>query len=75
MRTEAKAVTPLVVIAVIKEASLAAIPVVTSATSRAVTRARGGQTAPVYIGDQTRGDGLVRTLAEQVAATGVALQF
>ncbi len=29
-------------------------------------RARG-TAAPVYIGDQTRGDGLVRTLAEQVA--------
>jgi magnesium chelatase subunit H len=33
---------------------------------RAVRRARG-ETVPVYIGDQTRGDGLVRTLAEQVA--------
>ena len=30
-------------------------------------RARGGQDTPVYIGDQTRGDGKVRTLAEQVA--------
>ena len=35
--------------------------------SRAVRRAKGGQSAPVYIGDQTRGDGTVRTLAEQVA--------
>ncbi|HJQ58803.1 MAG TPA: magnesium chelatase subunit H, partial [Vineibacter sp.] len=35
--------------------------------SRAVRRARGGQAAPVYIGDQTRGDGVVRSLAEQVA--------
>jgi magnesium chelatase subunit H len=35
--------------------------------SRAVRRARGGGTVPVYIGDQTRGDGLVRTLGEQVA--------
>ena len=35
--------------------------------SRAVRRAKGGQAAPVYIGDQTRGDGTVRTLAEQVA--------
>jgi len=33
---------------------------------RAVHRARGA-TVPVYIGDQTRGEGLVRTLAEQVA--------
>jgi magnesium chelatase subunit H len=37
--------------------------------SRAVKRARGPEAdvAPVYIGDQTRGDGTVRTLAEQVA--------
>ncbi|MCU0881361.1 MAG: magnesium chelatase subunit H [Hyphomonadaceae bacterium] len=35
--------------------------------SRAVTRARGGEAAPVYISDQTLGDGKVRTLAEQVA--------
>ena len=35
--------------------------------SRAVKRAKGGETAPVYIGDQTRGDGVVRTLSEQVA--------
>ncbi len=34
--------------------------------SRAVTRARGTE-VPVYIGDQTRGDGKVRTLADQVA--------
>ena len=34
--------------------------------SRAVKRARG-EAATVYIGDQTRGDGLVRTLTEQVA--------
>jgi magnesium chelatase subunit H len=35
--------------------------------SRAVTRAKGGQTAPVYIGDQTQGSGKVRSLQEQVA--------
>ncbi|MBK5912750.1 magnesium chelatase subunit H [Rhodocyclus purpureus] len=35
--------------------------------SKAVSRARGGKAAPVYIGDQTRGDGVVRTLGEQVA--------
>ncbi|GAB1717008.1 MAG: magnesium-chelatase subunit H [Nitrobacter sp.] len=34
--------------------------------SRAVKRARG-EAAPVYIGDQTRGEGAVRTLSEQVA--------
>jgi magnesium chelatase subunit H len=34
--------------------------------SRAVRRARGAA-ATVYIGDQTRGDGTVRTLSEQVA--------
>ncbi|MFN4225902.1 MAG: magnesium chelatase subunit H [Hyphomonas sp.] len=34
--------------------------------SRAVASARGEQPA-VYVGDQTRGDGIVRTLAEQVA--------
>ncbi len=34
--------------------------------SRAAARAGGGN-IPVYIGDQTRGDGLVRTLGEQVA--------
>jgi magnesium chelatase subunit H len=35
--------------------------------SRAVRRAKGGIDAPVYIGDQTRGEGKVRTLGEQVA--------
>ena len=35
--------------------------------SRAVRRARGGAAASVYIGDQTRGDGTVRTLSEQVS--------
>jgi magnesium chelatase subunit H len=35
--------------------------------SRAVRRAKGGAEAPVYIGDQTRGEGVVRTLGEQVA--------
>jgi len=37
--------------------------------SRAVKRARGkdAQMAPVYIGDQTQGEGTVRTLSEQVA--------
>ncbi|MEM9198766.1 MAG: cobaltochelatase subunit CobN, partial [Pseudomonadota bacterium] len=34
--------------------------------ARAVKRARGQET-PVYIGDQTRGDGKIRTLADQVA--------
>ncbi len=34
--------------------------------SRAVRRARGGTAAAIYIGDQTRGDGAVRTLSEQV---------
>jgi magnesium chelatase subunit H len=34
--------------------------------TRAVKRARGGTAASVYIGDQTRGDGTVRTLTEQV---------
>ena len=34
--------------------------------SRAVHRAKG-EAAAVYIGDQTRGEGLVRTLSEQVA--------
>ena len=33
----------------------------------AVKRARQGATPPVYIGDQTRGGGAVRTLADQVA--------
>ena len=35
--------------------------------SRAVRRAKGGEGAAVYIGDQTRGEGTVRTLGEQVA--------
>jgi magnesium chelatase subunit H len=35
--------------------------------SRAVRRARGGAEAAVYVGDQTRGAGAVRTVAEQVA--------
>jgi magnesium chelatase subunit H len=35
--------------------------------SRAVRRARGGAAAAVYIGDQTRGDGTIRTISEQVA--------
>ncbi len=34
--------------------------------SRAVNRAKGGE-IPVYVGDQTRGEGKVRTLGEQVA--------
>lgn len=35
--------------------------------ARAVRRARGGEATPVYIGDQTRGGGKVRTLADQIA--------
>jgi magnesium chelatase subunit H len=35
--------------------------------SRAVRRAKGGADIPVYIGDQTKGDGTIRTLSEQVA--------
>jgi magnesium chelatase subunit H len=35
--------------------------------SRAVKRARGGEEAAVYISDQTRGSGRIRTLADQVA--------
>ncbi len=35
--------------------------------SRAVSRAQNGKTAPVYIGDQTKGEGTVRTLEKQVA--------
>ncbi len=35
--------------------------------SRAVRRARHGQEAAVYVGDQTRGEGTIRTVAEQVA--------
>jgi magnesium chelatase subunit H len=34
--------------------------------SRAVYRVRGGD-VPVYVGDQTRGEGVVRTLSDQVA--------
>ncbi len=34
--------------------------------ARAARRERNGQASSIYIGDQTRGDGLVRTLAEQV---------
>ena len=30
-------------------------------------RAKGGQAAPVYISDQTRGEGTIRSLSEQVA--------
>jgi magnesium chelatase subunit H len=35
--------------------------------SRAVKRARGGDTPPVYISDATRGRGTIRSLSEQVA--------
>jgi len=35
--------------------------------TQAVKVARGGDTPPVYIGDQTKGDGAVRSLREQVA--------
>jgi magnesium chelatase subunit H len=35
--------------------------------TRAVRRAKGGVSMPVYIGDQTHGNGTVRTLSEQVA--------
>jgi magnesium chelatase subunit H len=35
--------------------------------ARAVKRARGGQDTPVFIGDQTRGAGQVRTLKDQIA--------
>ena len=35
--------------------------------ARAVKRARGGQETAVYIGDQTRGGGTVRTLKDQIA--------
>jgi len=34
--------------------------------SRAVRQARGGSPTSVYIGDQTRGDGAIRTISEQV---------
>ena len=35
--------------------------------ARAVRRARGGQAAAIYIGDQTRGTAKVRTLQDQIA--------
>lgn len=35
--------------------------------TQAVKRAKGGDTPPVFIGDQTKGDGTVRTLREQVS--------
>jgi len=35
--------------------------------SRAVRRAKGGISAPVFLGDQTQGSGTVRTLSEQVS--------
>jgi magnesium chelatase subunit H len=35
--------------------------------ARAVKRARGGAETPVYIGDQTRGEGKVRSLRDQIA--------
>jgi magnesium chelatase subunit H len=35
--------------------------------TQAVKVAKGGRTPPVYIGDQTRGEGAVRSLREQVA--------
>jgi magnesium chelatase subunit H len=35
--------------------------------TRAVRRAKGGQDVPVYIGDQTKGEGAVRSLSEQVS--------
>lgn len=35
--------------------------------TQAVKVAKGGNTPPVYIGDQTKGDGAVRSLREQVA--------
>jgi magnesium chelatase subunit H len=35
--------------------------------TQAVKVAKGGHTPPVYIGDQTKGDGAVRSLREQVA--------
>jgi len=37
------------------------------AISRAVAKSRGGKPAPIYISDQTRGEGRVRSLTEQVA--------
>jgi magnesium chelatase subunit H len=35
--------------------------------TQAVKRAKGGDTPPVFIGDQTKGDGTVRSLREQVS--------
>ena len=35
--------------------------------TRAVRRAKGGKDIPVYIGDQTKGEGVVRSLSEQVS--------
>jgi magnesium chelatase subunit H len=35
--------------------------------SRAVKRAKGGEGVPVYIGDQTRGKNVVRSISEQVS--------
>jgi magnesium chelatase subunit H len=35
--------------------------------SRAVKRAKGGKSAPIYISDQTKGEGAIRTLGEQVS--------
>ncbi len=35
--------------------------------TQAVKAAKGGKTPPVYIGDQTKGDGAVRSLKEQVS--------
>lgn len=35
--------------------------------ARATRRAKGGQDTPVYIGDQTRGAGIVRPLKDQIA--------
>jgi magnesium chelatase subunit H len=35
--------------------------------TRAVKRAKGGVDVPVFIGDQTKGEGAVRTLSEQVS--------
>ena len=35
--------------------------------ARATRRAQGGRETPVYIGDQTRGAGVVRTLKDQIA--------
>ncbi len=40
---------------------------ITQAVKRARNLGKGGETPPVYIGDQTKGDGAVRSLREQVA--------